>query len=195
MFAELIAIITAQTKLLMERQAAFERAMIKRFDHLDASQAEQTKMLREILSAVTLPVAVSATISADFEGKHVEGENIKMKVPMNSTGTLTVAYKNATGGPGRTDGPPKWTAAPDGMVTLTPSADGLTCVVVTLPVPADVPVNSVIITADADGDLGDGVVDIVNTAALDIFDASGNAVIGEITVGEFTPIPSGRAKR
>jgi hypothetical protein len=58
---------------------------------------------------------------------------------------------------------------------------------VTAVVPPDVPVQSVVITVDADGDLGDGKTDIVNTGTLDVYDPDSGAVLGEITFGEFTP--------
>ena len=183
MFLELIACCEAQLKLFLVE------ATKERFDRIDASQAEQTALLNQILTLLTRRSAVTGTITAEFGGHIAEGEHVKMKVPMNATGTLTVAYKNASGGVGRTDGPPTWSASPDGMVTLSPAADGLSCVVVTLPVDPGVPVNSCIVTVDADGDLGEGTVDIVNTALLDIFDPAAGAVLGEITIGTFTPNP------
>jgi len=172
---------------LLEAMQQMEDRIMARFDQVDKILAEHTVKLDEILAAVTLPPAVSGVLVVTFEGITKEGVNVQMKVPMNSTGTATVAYKNATGGKGRTDGPPTWSAEPAEFVTLTPSADGLSCGIVTAAVPEDTPVQSVIITVDADGDLGEGKTDIVNTGILDIYDPAQGAAIGEVTFGEFVP--------
>ncbi len=181
MFAELVELITAefviQTKILLGR-----------FDKLDASQAEQTEILKQILAAVTLPPAVSGKLRFVFDnGQTAEGDGFKMAVPMNTHGIATVTYKSASGGVGKTDGPPVWSAAPEGMVTLNPSTNGLSCDITTLPVTEEQGVNSVIITVEADGDLGPGVSHVTNTGMLDIFNPASGAVVGDITFGEFIP--------
>lgn len=44
--------------------------------------------------------------------------------------TISISFLNEAGGPGVVEGSPVYTASPDGMVTLIPAADGLTCEVV-----------------------------------------------------------------
>jgi hypothetical protein len=159
---------------------------------LAAEQLKQAALLQKILTAVTLPPAVKAILAFEVEGKTIdEGEHIDMKVAMNMTGLLAVALLNAAGGPGQVDGIPTWKAAPEGVVTLTPAPDGMSCQVTTLPLAAGAPAASTVITFDADADLGDGVKDLVATAAITVFDPANDAVSAEITVGAFTPIAQG----
>lgn len=194
MFAEFLDRLTAVAKAGMNQQSASERNVLAAVAQLAATQAEnhaqQVKLLKQILAAVTLPPAVKGVLTFEMEGQTKEGEHITMKVPQNQQGTLTVTYQAAKPGvKGVTDGPPTWTAAPEGVVELTPSADGLSCGVKTLPVPEGQPVASVVITVDGDGDLGDGRVDIVSTASLTVYNPASGAVVGEITVGEFVDVP------
>jgi len=172
---------------LLEAMQQMEARIMARFDQVDKILAEHTAKLDEIIAAVTLPPAVSGTLTVTFDGITKEGANVQMKVPMNSTGTATATYKTSSGKPGRTDGPPTWSAEPAEFATLTPSNNGLTCQIVTAAVPEDVPVQSVVITCDADGDLGEGKTDIVLTGMLDVYDPAQGAVLGEITFSEFVP--------
>lgn len=48
--------------------------------------------------------------------------------------TISVLPEDAGGNPGQIDGPPTWAVDTPGIVTLTPAADGLTCVVAGLAV-------------------------------------------------------------
>lgn len=218
MFSELLSAISRLSATITNRQAASERTIIaavnsaaweqrdlstdlakalsdsaaKAFDLLRSEQAEQTELLKKILTAVTLPPAVKAVLTFEVEGKTInEGEHIDMKVAMNLTGLLTVALLNAAGGRGQVDGVPTWKAAPEGVVALTPAADGMSCQVTTLPLAAGAPASSTVITFDADADLGDGVKDLVATAAITVFDPANDAVTAEITAGAFTPVVQG----
>lgn len=181
MFAELLSLLGIQ-----KRDAA------ARFDALESlvkSQGEaQTKLLREILAAVSLPAAVSAVLVFDGNGQHLEGESIRMKVSQNTSGTFSVILKNAAGGPGRVDGVPTWKAEPAGVIELTPAADGLTCAGKTLPLASPDEVKSAVVTFTADGDLGDGVQNIVLTGTVTVYDPAGNAVTGELVMAFGTPV-------
>jgi len=174
---------------LLEEMQRTEARIMARFDKLETILADQGAKIEEILLAVTLPPAEKGTLRITFGSNTKEGDNLKMKVPMNSTGTGTVSYTKKNGGKGRTDGPPVWTADPPEFATLTPSSDGLTCSIVTAAVPEDTPVQSVIISVDADSDLGDGKKDIVLTGLLDVYDPDQGAVLGEISFSEFVPNP------
>lgn len=57
---------------------------------------------------------------------------------------------------------PVWSATPDGLVALTPAADGMTCAV------APVAPGDVTITATAEGDPSPGVNTITATASLTV---------------------------
>lgn len=159
-----------------------------RLHDIEVGQAAQRVLLEKILAAVTLPPAVSAILTVEAENLFLEGEHIEMKIAQNLVVMASVALLNATGGPGRIDGVPTWLAAPEGVVTLEPAADGLSCKITTLPVPADQPAASVVITFDADGDLGEGVHDIVATAALTVYDPASAATIADVTFGVPTPV-------
>lgn len=161
---------------------ALRSVFAPRFDAID-------EQLAKILAAVQLPAAVRAILAFEGEGiARIEGEHIEMKVPQNKQGTLSVTLKNASGGPGRVDGIPAWKAEPEGVVALTPAADGLTCGVQTLALASPDEVKAAVITFTADGDLGDGVTNIVATGTITVYDASGNAVTAEIEMGEFTDV-------
>lgn len=200
MFSELLDLIERQARNIMHRQsqsdcailaelAAESRAIRAEFatqsQAIQAELASHRALLNKILAAVILPPAVRAVLAFEVEGKTVEGEHIDMKIAQGKKGTLSVALKNAAGGPGRVDGIPTWTPSVPGVVTLTPSADGLSCDVETLPVADTDPAASVIVTFDADGDLGDGVTDIVATFAATVYNPASGAVIAEITASDF----------
>ncbi len=203
MFAELLDVLAMQSRNTQARLAAIEAALAAqaqanaeqfrvtqaRFDAVQVTLAVHSAALEKILAAVYLPPAVRGVLAMQWEGiARVEGEHIEMKVPQNKQGTLSVTLKNASGGPGRVDGIPEWKAEPAGVVELTPSADGLTCVAKTLPVDSVDEVKSAVITFTADGDLGDGVTNIVATGTITVFDESGSAVTAEIAFGGFTDV-------
>ena len=188
MFVELLNRLSNLARTLTSSQSASEKRILAAIAALDTKitdivreQITQRFLLLQILDAVTLPPATKAILTFEVEGVTVaEGEQISMKVPINSKGTLTVTLN------GKVDGVPVWGANPDGIVTLTPAADGLSCEVVTPPAMADP--TAVVITFTADGDLGEGVKPVSATGTLTIFDPATGATNAEMSIGEFTPI-------
>jgi hypothetical protein len=96
--------------------------------------------------------------------------------------TITSTFTKGDGTPGTVDGVPVWTAAPDGLATLTPSADGMTCEVVWAGA------GDVTITQTADGDLGAGVHPIVSSVIITMVAPLG-AVAGALGVSDAHPAP------
>lgn len=199
MFAELLRLLrrmqgdsaarftSLDAQLAAARDQAFELATD--LIYLRGVSDAQTQLLHEILASVTLPAAASATLIYEGEdGSRIEGEHIEMKIPQNKQGTLSVTLKNASGGPGRVDGVPAWTASVEGVVELTPAADGMTCGVKTLPLASPDAVKTAVVTFAADGDMGDGVTNIVATFTATVYDPSGNTVLAEIVAGEFADV-------
>lgn len=86
--------------------------------------------------------------------------------------TLTLAPRtagtssNPDGNPANVDGAPVWEVT-GGDITITPSADGLSCEVL----PGAQDTNSVI-TVTADADLGEGVTSIIDTVDVAVVAAS-----------------------
>lgn len=98
--------------------------------------------------------------------------------------TVAVAYTDAAGHPAEVDGEVTWdTSDPNIIAVKVNTTDSKTCSVI----PSD-NLGQAQVTATADADLGEGVVEIV--CVLDINVVSGQAVAGVITpVGAPQPIP------
>lgn len=91
--------------------------------------------------------------------------------------TFSIKPVDAKGRPAKVDGVPEWTVAPEGGVSLFPSADGLSCDVVWL-----APKDGQVLTVTADADMGAGVKHITGTA--DIQTMTSEAASFEISAGE-----------
>jgi hypothetical protein len=88
---------------------------------------------------------------------------------------VSIQPVDVKGNPAAVDGGPLWSVSADGVVTLSPAADGLSCVISGL-APGSVQVN---VTADAD--LGEGVRSITGT--LDVTVIAAEAVGFTIQTG------------
>lgn len=108
-------------------------------------------------------------------------ENPTMSLILTDTQkvVLSIAPKSAAGNPAKVDGVPAWSATGD-QLTLTPAADGMSCVVTTS---GTLGTAQVSVTADAD--LGEGVKPIAGT--LDIEVVAGEAVSLGISHAEPEP--------
>lgn len=190
MFAELMKALRMQTKDYSARFNSLDSqlsAQSVELAALRAGMAAQNDLLHEILATVTLPAAVSASLTYEGEdGTRREGASINVKIAIKKVGLLTLTLLNSTGGPGHADGIPVWGASVDGVVELTPAADGMSCGIKTLPTASPDEVKTTVVTVTADGDMGDGVTNIVAVFTATVYDPAGNSVIAEITAGEFT---------
>lgn len=93
--------------------------------------------------------------------------------------TLSVAFVTAKGNPATVDGPPVWTVSNDTVLSVVPSADGLSADVVSVG-----PLGASQVSVTADADLGAGVTALIGT--LDVTVVASEAASIVISAG--TPV-------
>lgn len=100
--------------------------------------------------------------------------NLIMAFEMNNEQQVTVAIQPQThkGKPAKLDGVPEWLSDNSDVVTLVPSADGLSCLIKANGIPGSANVQ---VTGDAD--LGAGVSPIVGTIAVTITQAPATKIV------------------
>lgn len=109
------------------------------------------RQIVRILSDIYFAVAPSAaSVVILIDGKELEGD-YPMLIGQKVTATL--AIKDKDGRKARIDGAPVWASNPEGIVSVAPSADGLSCEFVGLELPADTTNLTAAITATVDADL------------------------------------------
>lgn len=86
--------------------------------------------------------------------------------------TITIQPVDAKGHPAKVDGVPTWLTDNPAVVALTPSADGLSCLVAAVGIPGTVNIN---VTADAD--LGAGVTPLVGTIDCEVTQAPATSIV------------------
>jgi hypothetical protein len=98
---------------------------------------------------------------------------------MSSTQEVNVAIKvvDNKGNPARVDGAPEWSADNSELLSLTPSADGMSCMV-----SAVGPLGSGMVSVEADADLGAGITPLFGVLEFQI--TGGTATTIEIVPGE-----------
>lgn len=101
------------------------------------------------------------------------GVTMSKSINIGANTTATVVYTDDQGVSDPIFSVPVWAATPDGIVTLAPAADGMTCVA------TGVAAGDVSLTATAEGDSTPGANTIVATAALNVKAAEDSK--GEIT--------------
>lgn len=106
-------------------------------------------------------------------------EIMALKLKDDEKATASIKPVDKKGFPAQVDDVPVWAASAEGIVELTPAADGLSCVIAGM-APGACQVN---VTADAD--LGDGVRNITGT--LDVEVLGGDAVTINIETGAVEP--------
>ena len=90
---------------------------------------------------------------------------------------LAVEFRSKAGNPAPVDGVPEWESSDTSIMTVTPSADGLSAVATTVG-----PVGHVQISVTADADLGEGVRHI--SGVLEINVEPSGAVSAALSAGE-----------
>lgn len=107
------------------------------------------------------------------------GEDM-LSLPDDAPGvTGLVIYRDSIGNPTAVDGPPSWSATPDGALTITPSEDGMSATIVPVG-----PLAKGQIRVAADPLVGEGVEELLVLEDFEV--VAGKAVSGTIN---FTPIP------
>lgn len=89
---------------------------------------------------------------------------------------LTVAFADAAGNPATVDGTPVWSSSNPAILTVTPSADGMSATAVTVG-----PLGQAQVSVTADADLGSGVTSI--TGVLDVTVQASQAVAAVVNAG------------
>ena len=112
-------------------------------------------------------------------GLTVTGELTAMNLQDDQKVKLTLNPKDSAGNSASLDGAPQWSSSDTSIVTVTPSADGLSAEVVSGNL------GTATITVTADADLGAGVKPL--TASMDFTVIGGEATALGLTVG--TPEP------
>jgi hypothetical protein len=129
----------------------------------------QEALLKDILAVLTLPPAAKVIFTIRLGGNITEGAT-KVKIKDNQEFDVAVAFQDSVGNPATVEGAPTWTSDNETVLTLTPSADGLSAVV-----SAAGPVGTAQISVSADADLGAGTTTI--TGVLDVEVIAGDAAL------------------
>lgn len=122
-------------------------------------------MSTTIILLVFLAILIfCATRTQNFDDQLWEGElRMSKTLQAGASTTGTVAYTNKDGGPATPASPPQWSVSPDGVVTLTPAADGMSCGIVAGTAPGTATVSVV-----AEGDPTPGVDTITLAASISV---------------------------
>lgn len=118
-----------------------------------------------------------------FNRSPIHGEvTVSFPLPDDKKVTLVIAPLDGKGNPAKVDGVPVWATDTPTVLALTPSADGLSCLVepvgVLTPTDGSKPA---MVQVNTDADLGPGVTALIGTLAIDV--TAGTATIITITPG------------
>lgn len=108
--------------------------------------------------------------------------NLVMQITATQQFDVSFAVTDKKGNPAGVDGVPEWLTDNSDLLTVTPSADGMSCTVVASGV-----LGSGRVQVNIDADLGDGVTPIIGT--LDVEVVAGNASVVTLTPGPVTEQP------
>lgn len=100
----------------------------------------------------------------------------------NQLVNVTVEFKDKKGNAATVDGIPEWLTDNSELLSLTPSPDGLSCVVAAVG-----PLGTATVTLRADADMGSGVVEVLGTLEVDV--GPGSATVVTLTPGTPTDQP------
>lgn len=138
-----------------------------------------TGLFDQVLAAVTTGPAVKLIFHATLEDQDL-GEITMIQLTDTQKVTLSIQPVDAKGNPALVDGAPTWNSSDPSIITVVPSADGLSAVASAAgPLTADGASVQVSVTADAD--LGAGVETISGT--MDVTVVASKAVSVAINAG------------
>lgn len=89
---------------------------------------------------------------------------------------ITIKVVDKKGQPAQTDGPPAWLTDNSEVLSLTPSADGLSCTVAAVG-----PLGTATVSVTADADLGAGKIDLAGSLEIEV--TAGQATALTLTPG------------
>lgn len=148
----------------------------------DEQQAQRdyfTGLFDQVLAAVTTGPAVRLIFSARLEDQDL-GEITMIQITDTQKVTLSIQPVDAKGNPALVDGAPAWNSSDPSIITVAPSADGLSAVA-SAAGPLTAEGASVQVSVTVDADLGEGTKEISGT--LDVTVVAGAAVSVAINAG------------
>lgn len=145
-----------------------------------ATQAEQSKLLEQILAHFVLPEAVSVVFQTEIDGELQE--ITKMIIDPRQTFPLPVEFLDKNKKPAPVDGIPEWSVDNESLLTMVVAADGMSAVI-----SSNDTTGSATISVVADADMGEGVREI--TGILPVTVKPLEAVVVELTPGPVTDLP------
>lgn len=122
-------------------------------------------------------------LKIDFGNFSVEGKDMAITIKAGQRGVATISHPvDKFGNPAAIDGAPVWSTSDDTKFALTPSDDGMSCVIQHLG-----PVGDAQVKVAADADLGEGSKEIASV--IDLTAVAGDAVGFDLNVGAFEDPP------
>lgn len=175
--------------LIVNRLAQIQRDIAD----LKAGQAAQTLTLERMTSALEMlksqneqildqlvpGPAVGFIFTAILDDGTINIGVNQMNLTDSQQATLSIQPVDKKGNPALVDGVPAWLSSNSEVVTVTPSADGLSAVAVAVG-----PLGTATVSVTADADLGAGVTEIAGS--LDITITAGAATTVSISAGDPT---------
>jgi hypothetical protein len=131
--------------------------------------------LVQILDQLLPGPAVGFIFTADLEGQLSVGVT-QMNITDSQQVSLSIQPVDKKGNAAAVDGAPQWASSNTEVVTVTPSADGLSAIAAAVG-----PLGTATVSVTADADLGAGVTSIAGT--LDVTVTAGQAATVSITAG------------
>lgn len=167
-----VASIKIEQQGIVDSQASLTSAV----SALTVLETQNNQLLEKLLSAVTLPPAVGFIFTTILEGKVTErADSMQMTDTQQTTASITPV--DAKGQPAQVQaGSVQWTGP--AFVTLTPSTDGMSCLIVANGI------GSGQVQVSADADLGAGVTTITGTLQVDVV---GGQAVG-FTINTSAPV-------
>ncbi len=140
--------------------------------------------IRPLFKIGPITEAGYVTKTPELENPRPKKAKVKAMILMSSSQqcNVSVVFTDKKGNPAVVDGVPEWSTDNSEVLALTPSLDGLSCLVAAVG-----PLGSASITLHADADLGSGTKSIVGTLEFEI--NAGEAVTVALTPGTPTEQP------
>ena len=131
-----------------------------------------------VVTEQTGPVAPTP----QFQGKKKGRLIVAFQLTDSQQTTVTIKPQDKKGNPAPVDGAPQWLVDNPNVLALTPSADGLSCLVAAVG-----PLGTATVSVKADADLGGGVTELVGLLEVEV--TGGQAVTVALEPGTPTEQP------
>jgi len=155
--------------------------LIKYLKRINNTLEESLEVQKQILKL--LQNQFSTAVALEFWQINPDGTRSKIDMAFTLTDiqqvTLAITAVDARGNPAKLDGAPVWATSDAALLTVTPSADGMSCVATAVG-----PLGTAQVTVTADADLGAGIREL--TGLLDIEIIASEAL--NVTIVPGTPV-------